>query len=72
MATLYKALKGWKSLSLKSSSCHKINILLKSKINILNFFRFVDHLPYDFVPHIVYKFKRGRCNTSYGGKTDKH
>ena len=35
-------------------------------------FRFKEPLPYDLMPQVVYKYTRGRCNSSYYGEMDRH
>ena len=35
-------------------------------------FRFKDHLSYDLVSGVVYKYRCGSCNSSYYGETDRH
>ena len=62
---LKKALKG-------VLGCCKIQFVFKSQRNLSNIFRFKDHLPYELVSHVVYKFKCGRCNSTYYGETDRH
>ena len=56
----------------RTLSCSKIQIVFKNQINLSNIFCFKDHLPYDLVSCVVYKFQCGRCNTSYYGETDRH
>ena len=53
-------------------SCSKIRIVFKYQINLSNVFRFKDHLPYDLMFCVVYKFQCGKCNDSYYGKADRH
>ena len=55
----------------RTLGCCKINNLFTSQINLSNVFRSKDHLPYDHVRCVVYKFQCGRCNSSYYSETDR-
>ena len=55
----------------RTLSCSKIQIVFKNQINLSNVFHFKDRLPYHLMPCAVYKFRCGRCNASYYGKTDR-
>ena len=44
----------------------------KVKGNLLNVFQFKDCLPFSLVSGVVYKYKCGRCNSSYYGETDRN
>ena len=46
--------------------------MFKNEINLSNFFRFKDCLPYDLMSCAVYKIQCGRCNASYFGETDRN
>ena len=52
--------------------CCIIQIVFKNQINRSNVFRFKDHLPYDLVSCLVYKFQCGRWISSYYDETDRH
>ena len=53
-------------------NCYKLQIVFKSPRKLANFFRFKDHLPFDIVSGVVYKYTCGRCNSSHYGETDRH
>ena len=44
----------------------------KVKGNLLNAFQFKDWLPFSLVSGVVYKYKCGRCNSSYYGEKDRN
>ena len=52
--------------------CYKFQIVFKSQRKLANVFRFKDCLPFGLVSRVVYKYTRGRCNSSYYGETDRH
>ena len=56
----------------RTFSCAKIQIVFKNPIIFSKVFRFKDHLPYDLMSCVVYKFQCGKCNASYYGETDQH
>ena len=64
-AKLRKSLKGL------LNSC-KLQIVFKSQKKLSNVFNFKDHLPFDLVSGVVYKYACGRCNSTYYGETDRH
>ena len=53
-------------------NCCKFQIVFKSQRKFANVFRFKDRLPFGLVSGVVYKYTRGRCNSSYYGETDRH
>ena len=53
-------------------NCCKLQIVFKSQNKLANVFRFKDRLPFDSVSGVVYKYRCGRCNSSYYGGTDRH
>ena len=53
-------------------NCCKLRIVFKSQRKLANVFRFKDCLPFDLVSGVVYKYRCGRCNSSYYGETDRH
>ena len=53
-------------------NCCKLQIVFKSQRKLANVFRFKDHLPFDLVSGVVYKYACGRCNSSYYGARDRH
>ena len=59
-----------KSVNSNISFC-KIKIIFKSSTQLANFSRFKDKVPLCFHSNIFYKFARGRCNTTYYGKTSR-
>ena len=56
----------------RTLGCCKLQVVFKSQRNLSNVLRFKDRLPYDLVSHVVYKFKCGRCNSSYIGESERH
>ena len=48
-------------------NCFKFQIIFKGQRKLANVFRFKDCLPFDLVSGVVYKYTRGRCNSSYYG-----
>ena len=60
-----------KSLKGLLNSC-KLQIVFKSQKKLSNVFNFKDHLPFDLVSGVVYKYACGRCNSTYYGETDRH
>ena len=67
LQTRTKTTKSFKGLL---NSC-KLQIVFKSQRNT-QIFRFKDHLPFDLVSGVVYKYTCGRCNSTYYGETDRH
>ena len=53
-------------------NCCKLQIVFKSQKKIAKVFQFKDHLLFDLVPRVVYKYMCGRCNSSYYGETNRH
>ena len=60
-----------KSLKGLLSSC-KLQIVFKSQRKLSSVFHFKDHLPFDLVSGVAYKYTCGRCNSTYYGETDRH
>ena len=67
LQTRTKLRKSFKSIL----SCSKLQIVFKSQMKLANFFRFKDHLPFDIVFGVVYKYTCVGCNCSYYGETDR-
>ena len=44
----------------------------KSQRKLSSVFPFKDHLPFDLVSEVVYKYTCGKCNSTYYGETDRH
>ena len=53
-------------------NCCKLQIVFKSQRKPASVFRFKDHLPYDLVSEVVYKYTYGSCKSSYYGEMDRH
>ena len=51
-------------------NCCKPQIVFKSQKK-LTVFQFKDHLPFDLLSGVVYKYMYGRCNSCYYGKMDR-
>ena len=60
-----------KSLKGLLNSC-KLQIVFKSQKKLSNVFNFKDHLPFDLVSGVKFKYTCGRCNSTYYGETDRH
>ena len=60
-----------KSLKGLLNSC-KLQIVFKSQKKLSNVFNFKDHLLFDVVSGVVYKYTCGRCNSTYYGEPDRH
>ena len=54
------------------SNCCKLQFVFKTQRKLANVFRFKDHLPFDLVSEVVYKYMCRRCNSSDCGETDRH
>ena len=50
----------------------KLHIAFKIQRKLSNVFRFTDRLHFDLVSGVVYKYRCGRCNSTYNGETDRH
>ena len=59
-----------KSLEALLNSC-KLQIAFKGHRKVLTIFRFKDCLPSDLVSGVVYKYTRGRCNSTNYGETGR-
>ena len=68
LQTRTKLMKSFKGIL----NCCKIQIVFKSQRKLASVFRFKDHLPYDLVSGVVYKYTCGSCKSSYYGETDRH
>ena len=53
-------------------NCCKFWIVFKSQKKLANAFHFKDHLPFDLVSGVVYKYMCGRWDSFYYGETDRH
>ena len=53
-------------------NCCKVQIVFKSQRRLSSQFRFKEPLPYDLMSKVVYKYRCGRCNSSYYGEADRH
>ena len=53
-------------------NCCKLQILFKIQRKLTNVFRFKDRLHLDLVSGVVYKYTRGRGNSSYYSDADRH
>ena len=60
-----------KSLKGLLNSC-KLQIVSKSQRKLSNVCFSKDHLPFNLVSGMVYKFMCGRCSSTYYGETDRH
>ena len=56
----------------RTLSCSKIQIVFKNQINLSNVFHYKDHLPYNLMSCVVYKFQCRRCNAFYYGEIGRH
>jgi len=56
----------------RTLGCCKFQVVFKSQRKLSNILRFKDRLPYDLVSHVVYRFKCGRCNSTYIGESERH
>ena len=63
LKTRTKLRKSFKSIL----NCCKLQIVFKSQRKLANVFRFKDHLPFDLVSGVVYKYRCGRWNSSHYG-----
>ena len=53
-----------KSLEGLLNSC-KLQVVFKSQKKLSSVFRFKDHLPFDLVSGVVYKYTCSKCNSTY-------
>ena len=60
-----------KSLKGLLNSC-KPQIVFKNQRKLSNVFCVKDRLPSDLVSGVAYKYRCGRCNSTYYGETDRH
>ena len=50
----------------------KLQVIFRSERKLSDVFRFKDRIPFELVSGVVYKYKCGRCNSSYYGETERH
>ena len=53
-------------------NCCKVQIVYKSQRRLSSQFRFKEPLSYELMSKVVYKYRCGRCNSSYYSETDRH
>ena len=53
-------------------NCCKVQIVFKSQSRLSNQFRFKEPLPHDLISKVLYKYRCGRCNSSYYGEPNRH
>ena len=56
----------------RSLSFCKIRVVFKSSNRLGNYFNFKDKIPTSLISGVVYRYKCGRCNSAYIGKTKRY